>query len=398
MPNSTYWAVASLLALPFFSTLGMAGEFKGYIGAEGRYFFEDAPFDTQEDPSASLSAELEYFHDFASNDQRLAFTAFTRYDSVDDNRTHTDLREAYWWRGFDQFEVYFGLRKIYWGVTESVHLVDIINQTDVVENIDGEDKLGQGMLQLVSQQTYGLIEFFLMPHFREQTFPSENARLRLPIAISDNTRYQSSDGDRHVDFALNWSHYFNVWDVNISHFSGTNRTPIFFPTMETGQLELQPYYSQIDQTGLALQATVDAWLWKLEAISVEEEDYGRNSAAVAGLEYTFFSVFQTNADLGLIGEYQFDDRVGARQTLSQNDLAIGMRWALNDIDGSEFLTIASHDFDYDTQFFSFELGRRITDDWRIEAEARFFAADNPLAPSYAFDQEDYVQLEIRRYF
>ena len=47
-----------------------------------------------------------------------------------------------------------GLRKVYWGVTESQHLVDVINQTEGVENLDGEDKLGQPMLNLA------LIVFF----------------------------------------------------------------------------------------------------------------------------------------------------------------------------------------------------------------------------------------------
>ncbi|MDD7885073.1 hypothetical protein [Flavivirga sp. 57AJ16] len=33
-------------------------------------------------------------------------------------------------------------------MTESNHLVDIINQTDAVETFDGEEKLGQPMVQL----------------------------------------------------------------------------------------------------------------------------------------------------------------------------------------------------------------------------------------------------------
>ena len=35
-----------------------------------------------------------------------------------------------------------GLGKVFWGVTEFNHLVDVINQTDLVEGIDGEAKLG----------------------------------------------------------------------------------------------------------------------------------------------------------------------------------------------------------------------------------------------------------------
>ncbi|SMF55904.1 hypothetical protein SAMN02745866_03566 [Alteromonadaceae bacterium Bs31] len=406
MKPLTSWARAAVVALPFFSFSTAAGEVKAYIGAEGRYFFNEPLSSAQEEHSTSLSANIEFFHDYDNDEQRIAITAFGRADSVDNNRTHLDLREAYWWKGFDQFEVYLGLRKIFWGVTESVHLVDIINQKDVLENIDGEQKLGQGMLQLVSQRDWGLLELFVMPHFREQQFPGEKARLRSPLAIAEQAIYQSDKGDQHVDFAVSWNHYFGVFDMSLSHFSGTNRNPLFIPSTQEGNEQafqqtdtvLQALYQQIHQTGLTVQATAAEWLWKLEAISIEEQHYGRNSAAVAGLEYTLFTLFNSNADLGLIAEYQFDDRTGIRETFAQNDLALGLRWAFNDIDGSELLAIASHDFDYHTQFVSLELGRRITDDWRIEAEARFFVADNPEAPSYALRQDDYIQLELRRYF
>ncbi len=44
---------------------------------------------------------------------------------------------------------------MYWGVAESNHLVDIINQTDAVESFDGEEKLGQPMVQYT--YTSGLV-------------------------------------------------------------------------------------------------------------------------------------------------------------------------------------------------------------------------------------------------
>ena len=43
-----------------------------------------------------------------------------------------------------------GAAKVFWGTAESRHLVDIINQTDAVEDIDEEDKLGQPMVKVFS--------------------------------------------------------------------------------------------------------------------------------------------------------------------------------------------------------------------------------------------------------
>ena len=54
---------------------------------------------------------------------------------------------------------------MFWGVTESVHLVDIINQTDFAGDIDGEDKLGQTMLSLMLQRDWGEITAFVLPAF-----------------------------------------------------------------------------------------------------------------------------------------------------------------------------------------------------------------------------------------
>ena len=48
----------------------------------------------------------------------------------------------------ENYETKIGVRKDFWGVTETVHRVDILNQTDSVDGFDGEDKLGQPMINL----------------------------------------------------------------------------------------------------------------------------------------------------------------------------------------------------------------------------------------------------------
>jgi hypothetical protein len=51
--------------------------------------------------------------------------------------------------------------------------VDIINQTDLVENIDGEDKLGQPMVHFSYFGDWGVVDFFLLPYLRERTYPGK---------------------------------------------------------------------------------------------------------------------------------------------------------------------------------------------------------------------------------
>ncbi len=387
--------VAFSLSLPL---LSFAHDFSGYVGAEARYFFHTPVFDGQSEHNASLTGSAEYYHDFDDNQQRVAFSAQARADSEDSERNHFDFRELYWWKNFGALETFVGVRKIFWGVTESVHLVDIINQTDNLENIDGEDKLGQPVVEFVTAQNWGTLSAYLLPYFREQEFVGVESRLRPGVPVLD-ADYQSGAEEEHVDFALRWSHYIDIWDFGVSHFSGTSRRPLFIPEFDGGEfIGVTPRYNQINQTGVDIQATVDAWLIKLEAISIDEKSWGRNSALAGGIEYSFFSVGGSEADLGVVVEYQFDDRRGIRETISQNDLVLGVRWAFNDIDGSEILALVSKDLDYENRFFSIEVSRRINDDWKVEAEARVFSSPEQNTLEYDFRDDDYFQVELRRYF
>lgn len=197
---------------------------------------------------------------------------------------------------------------MFWGVTESRHLVDIVNQTDAVEGADGKDKLGQLMICTAFLTDWGALGLFVLPGFRERTFADDEARLRgaTPVRGRDAT-YDASGKARHVDLAGRWSRTFDDLDLAVSHFHGTRREPTFAIAVRDGKSVLIPHYDLIDQTGLEAQLTRGAWLWKLEAIT--RSGHGdRFAAAVAGFEYTLYQMAGTGADLGLLFEYQYDGR------------------------------------------------------------------------------------------
>ena len=215
-----------------------------------------------------------------------------------------------------------GSNTVFWGVTESVHLVDIINQTDFAGDIDGEDKLGQPMISLALQRDWGEISAFVMPYFRERTFAGVDGRFRPPLPVdTDNPLYESSSEENHVDLALRYSHYIGDVDIGLHAFSGTSREPRFVPAAD-GQ-SLLPVYDQIDQVGLDLQYTKDAWLWKLEAIARDGLSHSF-AAAVGGFEYTLYQVSETSADVGLLLEYQYDGRNEFEPvSIADNDVFVG---------------------------------------------------------------------------
>jgi len=282
-------------------------------------------------------------------------------------------------------------------VTESVHLVDIINQTDAAGDIDGEDKLGQPMINVAWQRDWGLLSAYVMPYFRERNYPGVEGRLRTPLPVdSDRAVYESSSEDNHVDLALRYSHYLGDVDIGLSVFSGTSREPRLIPADDAPVL--LPHYDQIDQFGVDLQYTRDAWLWKLEAIA--RNGYSETfAAAVGGFEYTFYQVGQSSADIGLLLEYQYDGRNELEPfTTADNDIFVGTRLALNDTQDTSLLAGIAYDTESGETFFNIEAERRIGDSVAFELRARVFSGAGPQDLTYAVVRDDYVQIQLAKYF
>lgn len=364
---------------------------------EGRGFPRSPLLETQNNQGLSFRLEPELYHDFAGGNQRVAFEGFLRWDAADDDRTHVDIRELYWRGTSGNADLYLGLRRVFWGVTESIHLVDVINQTDLVENIDTEDKLGQPMVALTYVADWGTTDLFYLPYFRTRTFPGNEGRLRFQVPVdSDEPLYESSAEEWHSDFAIRWSHIVGEFDVALSHFEGTSREPGYAPEFEGGRLSsLRPVYDQLSQTGLELQYIRGDWLWKLEAVSRERRST-RSSAFVGGFEYTLFGMFGTAADLGIVAEYQFDDQPSP--VPSDNDLAIGTRYTFNDVQDTDLLAVLAIDTDNGTVFGSIEGNRRIGTMWEVTAEARLLVHTDESDPLNQLRRDSYLQLEIVRFF
>ena len=390
------------IALLIFANGSFAYEWSGNVALEGRWFAESAQRAEQADNNLSLSFEPELYHRFADSRDSFTFTSFIRLDQNDDDRSHFDIRELYWQKIAADWELTLGINKVFWGVTETTHLVDIINQTDAIENIDGEDKLGQPMAQLTLIRDWGNLELFLLPGFRERTFASNEGRPQLtPLLIdTDSALYESSDEEQHIDYAIRWSNYIGIWDIGLHYFSGTNRDPEFRlntsnPT-NPGTPVLQPFYSQIDQFGIDLQATLEAWLIKLEAISRDSntEDF---IAVAGGIEYTFVGVFDSNTDIGLVAEYLYDER---DTQPFQKDLAIGLRFALNDTQSTEILVAAIDDQDNSSYAYFVEASRRLGDSYKLSLELRGGGTDNTIIndPIRQLEQDRFLQAELAYYF
>lgn len=372
-------------------------DLSGEISFEGRWFPNDALGADQQTSGRSIGFEPEFFHDWADGDQRFVVVPYVRYDLDDDERTHVDLRELYWRRSFASADLSIGLRKVFWGVTESVHLVDIVNQTDLVENPDAEDKLGQPMIQLTLLRDWGIIDLYLMTGFRERTFAGNEGRFRPPLRVKDRPAYEADLDRWHPDVAVRWSHILGDVDIGVGHFYGTSREPLFDLQASAGGARLQPVYDLLHQTSLELQYIRGNGLYKLEAIHRDGVD-GRSSAAVGGVEYTVVGLLSSALDLGVVAEGQYDNRDTPFAPVADRDIALGGRLTFNDVQDTDVLAFTAFDTQSSTRFTSIEANRRWRDSGEIRLEARFFSDVDVSDPLYGFRRDDYLQVEYVFFF
>lgn len=388
------------------------------IAGQVRAFAQDPLSSDQGHIAASLAASGEWYVEWARGDYSVTVSPFARLDFADNDRSHLDLREFQAQAVFGALEVRAGLSRTFWGKTEFLHLVDIINQDDALENIDGEDKLGQPMLRLAWSEGPVSLHGYILPGFRERAFPGPEGRLRAPLPVNaDKASYQSSRKKEHVDFAARLQGYQGALDYGLAWFKGTSREPQLLPSdfasTPTGPqaTELAPYYGQIEQLSLDAQYTVASWLFKLEAVwrdqtRTEADANGRPSlrqhrdtAATGGVEYTRYGILDSAYDVGYLAEYLWDERDAGGDASFQNDLFLATRVAANDVKDTTLLGGVVVDLDQGHLFASIEASRRLNGSSKLELEIRLFNRITPSDPAlYALRRDDYLQLEYIRYF
>lgn len=369
-------------------------DFDGSIGTEVVQFNQPGLLPSQSKQSyASLSFDVELRWLSLDRDTRFQLHSFGRWDETDSNRNHIDLREAYIARSFGNVELLAGVNKLFWGVTESRHLVDIINQVDNLEFNDRDARLGQPMVMATWQLGNGAISAIAMSGFREQKFPGQAGRFSLGLAVDTTAAtFDASEGKKAIDVVLRYSGNFGGVDLGLSYFHGTSREATFSPNLSG--IALVPHYARISQIGIDAQLTLDAILLKFEGI--RRSGHGQTfNAAVVGAEYTFYQTFNGKSDLGIIGEYLYDGRdATAPVTPFDDDVFVGARWAANDTQDTSLLIGATIDLNDDSTFVRAEFERRLGDHIHLKVAAQTVMNSSPANPLYALRNEGFVSVDL----
>lgn len=365
----------------------------GFIQPETSVFFNGKGRHGQKNTNLSIFGKGTFISYLQNDDAKFSINILGRYDENDSELRYLDFQKLKYEYFFNELEFKIGNDIIFWGVNETFNIVDIINQSNLAEDLAGTKKLGQTMASLSYSHDYGKFDMYLMSNFQERLFSGGNGLPRLVMEIDKNTvTYESSAKDKKLDFAIRYSTVLDDLDIGLSHFYGNNRAPELKANSST--LKFDPFYSIVSQTGLDIQSTKGSWLYKLESISAKNGSE-RYFSAAGGIEYTFYGIQNTQSDLGIIIEYIFDDRSNSPLN---NDGVIGLRWNKNDIKSTTFLAGLLIDMHGNSTRLQSEFEQRIADDLKLFVDFSINGNINQADFGYQFKEDSKMTVKIAKYF
>ena len=399
-----FFGAIIILTIPFLSikseendlSVSFEYDFKGYIEYESRYFLEKDRKRVASKTNQSFATSFELFLENINDNWSVLFAPFARIDQRDPARTILDINEFYLSVNKPNWELKLGSKQIFWGVLESNHLIDIINQTNSSENIDLEDKFGQPMLNFTWIDQLGTFDFFLMTNNRKRRFVSSEGRPHT--GFEESFKIGVFDNKKNLfDYIFRYENSGNIFDVGLYYFNGVARSPSVVTLSEQSQSDFFVLYPRIQQLAVDLQVTVASTLFKLEGLfrDSEREDYG---AFGLGLEHTIYGLFNTRKDLALLVEYHWDEKDEESNSQFSNDIFFGIRLISNaEDDGQILLGVVQNLCDGSTTAFV-EGSKRLPKDWKVNLEGRLFSLIDNNNPLTNLNDDTYLQLAITKFF
>jgi hypothetical protein len=386
-------ALIRLIALAALCAGAHASQCELSAGGQGRWYTDDGEWPRGYEAVGSLMSELYCTRSWGNHD--FSARMFGRWAQHGSARTHAEIRELQWVLTREPWQLRAGIDRVFWGVTEFAHIVDVLNQADVLEDPFGEVKSGQPLLAVSSRRDWGSLTLFVLPRFRERIFPDPGEPMRPAPPLELGPAVFESDRERrHVDLALRYAHTRGPVDIGLAYFDGTSRDPSF----EQSFSALHARYDQISQAGIDLQLTLEEWIFKLEGAHRRRAGRGRG-AFTFGAEHAIVGVAGTPLDLTAVVEYVRDRRDPLPVPgFLDDDWAIGLRLTGNDARTTEAKIGMTSDRHRDSQAWAIEVGTRIGAHWRLNAQARLFNKVSTQDALYILHGDSYFDLSLTRYF
>ncbi len=134
--------------------------------------------------------------------------------------------------------------------------------------------------------------------------------------------------------------------------------------------------------------------------TLREEKY---VAAVMGGEYTFYSVLGSTADIGLLAEWNYDERgrraLPRRQPMTlDNDFFFGMSLSFNDVESTMITAGFLMDASRETRTLAAEFDRRLFDQWSLHVAANTILSIDPADLQYVGRRDSFFEFHMEYNF
>ena len=362
-------------------------EATGSLEITGSYF----PKSEGESFGTNITAEAKVVGYEDLSEIQLEYELIIRKSLNDGGMDIIEPRQLVLSKTFGEIDAYFGYRHTFWGVAESRNIVDLINQQDMAAGISPDNKLGAPSISFETYLGSGDFQYWYMPRFRERTFNEKDAHpgFGLPVFPAE---FAHSKGVEAIDQALRYGNSSGDVDFAFSLFDGTAREP--FIVVDSAERGIVPFYERMRSVGLELQYTGESILYKLEGLTGAQGDENFN-ASVLGAEKTVYSILDTPWDMGLIVEYQYDDRVQAQ---IERLFVSGVRLTSNNEFDTSLLILYTVDDDLSQSIFGLEASRRLRNGMTLGFNYLLYQSDEQQLPLYSLIDDSELSLTLGYYF
>ncbi|KAA3610448.1 MAG: hypothetical protein D8M58_05450 [Calditrichaeota bacterium] len=387
--------------------------YSGEIGAETWYFPKKAPVASFPKNVNTIKGKLNLTFLFDAP-LEIRFTPRFQFDADDENRNRLEIEDLFIDYFTDNFEIRAGLQIFSWKTVESISHADFLNQTDLESDFLDAQKFSELAVRfryIPDTDIEQLFEIYYLPYMRGTRFPVENNRFSFGLNISNNSKdhiYQDENKEWRPQFALSYSRTFwESLDTRFFYFNGYNRFPGFVPT-DLSFSNFVHQYRLIQKGGLAFQGVIESWLVKGEMAQTTYTKKVQNQlgqlikpsffAYTVGFEYSFYSPFIENHDLGTIVEVIGDTDSGkdASELESfrpfQNHLFGGLRYTFNNTSDRSFLAGGFYNYKDGDLIMSLEYSERFFENFT--AKLSYLSLTSDTDPLKNFEHTDRLIFEL----
>lgn len=330
------------------------------IAVTARHFFNDSNrIDDVSLYSFSKGVELKTDASGSVSEFKWRLSVYASFDDKDEDRRYADFREATLTYDWHELSFTAGFTRMFWGVSESINVVNVINQADIRDNINGKEKMGQQHFSVQYNGDASELQVVYMPVFREQVF---GLRPSFLLPISDRAKYE--DGHKEGGWAARFKQYGDQSEWAIGYFSGTRRIPNLVISSATQTVTMfHPQTTNILFDGIYLGDTFSPKLELKLGRELGKHFYSAN----IGIEYPVYPDMWNLNELTFVAEYLKDSRGLEAETIGQDDLFVGAKGVVGT--QSEFRLLFGHDLETSSHYFELSGQYRFNDYARLTFQA-----------------------------